>query len=1308
MFDFLEISERHTKKDTTVIRPDFFVVPTKDLMVDNTGFRAIWDETTQLWSTDEHRAIALIDKELAAFSKEKRAQTSDTVVVEYLKCAQFDAINRWHKYCKDQLPSNFNHALDEKIIFANQETTREDFATKKLPYAISDGDCPAYEEIISTLYSPEERRKIEWAIGAVVSGHSTTIQKFLVFYGEAGTGKSTILNIIEKLFKGYCVTFDAKALGSANAQFSLEPFTTNPLVAIQQDGDLSRIEDNTRLNSLVAHEEVVVNPKYEKSYGQAFKTFLFMGTNKEVKITDAKSGIIRRLIDVVPTGNKLPYRKYLALTKQVDFELGAIAQHCLDVFNEDPDYFNNYVPVRMLAASNDFYNFIQDNYLVFKQEKYVTRKVAWEMYRSYCEEARVYRPLSRMEFQEELKNYFETYQERMTDESGNRVRSVYSGFKTQKFESQIVDAKDLAKSTPKSWLSFVNTDSDLDILLKDCPAQYATEKGIPEAVWDKCATKLKDIDTSKLHYVKPPENHIVIDFDIPDDQGQKCLEKNIEAASKWPETYAELSKSGQGIHLHYIYNGDIEGLSSLYADHIEIKIFTGGSSLRRKLTKCCNKPVSTLSSGLPTKKKKMINTDILNDAEHLENTIKKYLRKEIVTSTKQSIDLIRKTLDEAYASGMKYDVSNLAKNVIAFAARSTHNADYCLKQIGFMKFKSNDYESTSTTKLANPAFFDVEVFPNLFIVCWKFPGDDQPVHTLVNPTIRDIEELIKLDLIGFNNLRYDNHMLFARLIGYDNAELYKLSKGLINDTTRGFYPSKDISATDIFDFSSKKQSLKKFEIELGIHHKEINIPWDKPVPEEQWDIVAKYCANDVIATEKVFYNKERQADFVARQILAEVANGSINDTTNALTTKIIFGSERHPQDAFNYRNLGDTTGATQREGFDEYTLFNAKGQPVFPGYSFGYDPDKKRVVSMYRGEEAGEGGYVYAEPGMYINVALLDIASMHPSSAIAEQLFGEYTKRFQDIKDARVAIKHGDYERAKTMLGGKLAKHIERIISGEIKADDLALALKIAINSVYGLTAAHFDNPFHDVRNKDNIVAKRGALFMINLKHEVQKRGFSVAHIKTDSIKVPNATPEIIKFVQDYGNMYGYSFEHEATYKKMCLVNDAVYIAKYASAEECENMYGYSPKENKKHGDTWTATGAQFAVPYVFKTLFSGEPIEFTDTTETKSVKTALYLDFNENLPDDQHKYNFVGRVGLFCPMKPGAGGALLLREGTDKEGNVKYSSVTGAKGYRWMEAEMVRELGLENQINTDYYKELVNGALDEIRKYGDPEAFRD
>lgn len=343
----------------------------------------------------------------------------------------------------------------------------------------------------------------------------------------------------------------------------------------------------------------------------------------------------------------------------------------------------------------------------------------------------------------------------------------------------------------------------------------------------------------------------------------------------------------------------------------------------------------------------------------------------------------------------------------------------------------------------------------------------------------------------------------------------------------------------------------------------------------------------------------------------------------------------------------------------------------FPGYEF------KDGKNIYRGTDVGKGGYVYAEPGMYGNVALLDVASMHPHSVINLNAFGEYTQNFKDIVDARIAIKNKDFEKAKKMFGGKLAPYLE----DESTAKNLAQALKIAINSVYGLTSANFDNPFRDVRNKNNIVALRGALFMRTLQDEVQKRGFKVAHIKTDSIKIPDATPEIIQFVMDFATQYGYKFEHEATYERMCLVNDAVYIAKYDTGE-------------------WTATGTQFQIPYVFKKLFSKEDLTFEDLCVTKSVTSSLYLDMNEDNPEE-HNYIFIGKVGRFCPIKPGCGGGLLCRE---KDG--KYYSATGAKGYRWLESEMVFELNKLNDIDESHFKALADAAIDTIKKYGDYEWF--
>ena len=257
---------------------------------------------------------------------------------------------------------------------------------------------------------------------------------------------------------------------------------------------------------------------------------------------------------------------------------------------------------------------------------------------------------------------------------------------------------------------------------------------------------------------------------------------------------------------------------------------------------------------------------------------------------------------------------------------------------------------------------------------------------------------------------------------------------------------------------------------------------------------------------------------------------------------------------------------------------------------------------------------------------------------------------------------------------------------------------------MYGLTSASFENPCRDPRNIDNIVAKRGALFMVDLMNAVQEKGYTVAHIKTDSIKIPDADKEIIDFVMEFGKKYGYTFEHEATYEKMCLVNNAVYIAKYATNEWCEKRYGYLPGKQKE--GKWTATGTQFQVPYIFKTLFSKEPIEFKDLCETKSVTSAIYVDMNEGLPEGEHNYKFVGKVGSFCPIKPGKGGGELLRESKDKEGNIKYSSVTGAKGYRWLESDLVKELHKENDIDESYHRSMVDEAIAAIDKYTDFEQF--
>lgn len=416
---------------------------------------------------------------------------------------------------------------------------------------------------------------------------------------------------------------------------------------------------------------------------------------------------------------------------------------------------------------------------------------------------------------------------------------------------------------------------------------------------------------------------------------------------------------------------------------------------------------------------------------------------------------------------------------------------------------------------------------------------------------------------------------------------------------------------------------------------------------------------------------------------------------------------------------------------------------AFPGYEYKLNPKTGKMANMYRGTDLGRGGYIFQIEGMYTNVAVVDVQSMHPNSIINMNYFGEYTGRYKELIDTRIAIKNHRFDDARKAFGGAFAKYL----NDEASADGLASALKLAANSCYGLTSASFENAFKDYRNVNNIVALRGALFMRTLQDEIRQTGHEIFHIRTDSAKIADADKKTIDFCIEFGKKYGYSFDFESVYSRMCLVDKTNYVAKYATADECMAIYGMIPKNNKKHGGEWTVTGAKFAHPFVFKTLFTKETILDDDLCSTKEVKDKMYLDMNEGLPDvsfyederkerdkeeaeryagqfderkskrpyaslsDEeldseiskgHDYRFIGRFGDFVPVLPGSGGGLLVV----KRGDNKYDSVTGTKNYRWLESDIVRSGKMFDRVDMGYFRSLVDDAKEAISKYGDFEWF--
>lgn len=1317
MLDFV-IPE--TIEKTKKISPAFSIIRRKDLMTKGGKFEAFYNEKTNLWCDDIIELCEQIDDKL---EEEENRVNQVFNGYKYIPIS-ISSTHKWDDFVK--YVKNLNDkfvTLNPKITFADQETKREDYVMNKLDYVMAPGDYSAWDTLVSRLYTPEDKQKIEWAIGALISGDSRKIQKCIFIEGQPGKGKSTIFEIMQNMFPYYYTAFKAESLGNEADKFALSSFARNPLFAIDADAKLSNMTATNRMNQVIGHDKMCVEEKFKAPYTMRITTMLFMASNYKMNITSSQSGMMRRTIFIKPTENTFPRDEYDDLMRRIEFEYGAICDHCLEVYlSMGPAYYDNYKDKRLIGESNDVYNFLKDNYIDIVSSEYVTVNALWTQFRVWLEQnSTVAIPHKKLDFENDIRNYFDCYTDRKFG-----AYKVLEGFRTDMFEFSTYDGEDeVGKTDLPDWLNLVEDISvDDNILNKEYAkllAQEANDSDHPKQKWDNVTTKLKDIDTTKVHYVLPPEKHVVLDFDKKDKDGNKNLELNLEAAKIFPETYAEVSKGGAGLHLHYIYEGDTAELNSLFGDNIEILTFKGKKALRRRLSLCNNHPIAVLKEGqLPKKEVKevAINKDIVINEKALRSTIAKCLNKEVHADSTSNINFIFEILEKAYHSGVDYDVSDLKQAVLVFAKNSskTKRGDLSnIKTVGKMHFCSQKFELAKEDSListnsagyfdeeAPTVFFDVEVFPNLFVICWKKRGEKECI-SWINPGPELVKGMFAFRLIGFNNRDYDNHIIYAASMGYSVKGLYDLSQRIINgdkevSKNAKFGEAYNLSYTDIYDFAAahNKMSLKKWEIKLKIRHLELGLPWDEPVPEELWPKVAEYCCNDVDSTEKLF--EHLQGDFVARKILARLAGGIVNDTTNQLTTKLLVGDRKNPQSEYVYTDL-----SKEFPGY-EYNQYGFKPEDYKPG---------TKIISgksRYVGEDPGEGGYKIAYYGYYENVALLDIASMHPSSAIALNVFGdEITQRFKNIVYGRVAVKHvrklndEAYNEAVELLGPIIDEYFRDGLDAgsDIRelASDLADALKTAINSVYGLTSAAFPNKLRDPRNKDNIVAKRGALFMLTLKHKLLDMGVKIAHISTDSIKVANATTEIIEFVMNFGKQYGYTFEHEATYSKMCIVNDAVYIAKYASEESCQKMYGYLPSKQKP--GKWTATGKQFQVPYVFKTLFSHEEIVFDDFCETMSTTSALYL-VNPVPGTDVTQYHFVGRVGEFTPVNDDGHGSELLRlAGKEEDGTPKYAAATGTKGYLWLESEVVRSVFADPMtiVDISYYDKLVEKAIDAIEEY--------
>jgi hypothetical protein len=214
-------------------------------------------------------------------------------------------------------------------------------------------------------------------------------------------------------------------------------------------------------------------------------------------------------------------------------------------------------------------------------------------------------------------------------------------------------------------------------------------------------------------------------------------------------------------------------------------------------------------------------------------------------------------------------------------------------------------------------FFDVECYPNYFLILFKLSNGKQKCFELDETkrldTILIQEFLENAETIGFNSRMYDIPMILHALSGANNQELKALSDRIINKDEKTYDTLKELGLfcpwhynhIDLFKLPIGKNSLKMYGARINTTFLQ-DLPYDPSLPltEDQKVDIKNYCSNDVNITMDLYKHLEKPLAIrcdINRKYNVEVRSKSDSQIAEVLIKeKLIMPFKPNPKHNFKY------------------------------------------------------------------------------------------------------------------------------------------------------------------------------------------------------------------------------------------------------------------------------------------------------------------------------------------------------------------------------------------------------------------------